>query len=73
MKKVPTGEQLWKTTSDIPSGGEMIYGKEVPKDVKDKYFKDNLNETLKDGGNFFDRNKEAIQDALRKLQRRKGK
>jgi hypothetical protein len=41
MKKIK-GKML--TTTPPLSGGEMIYGKEVKKKVKDRFDKDNLNE-----------------------------
>jgi hypothetical protein len=41
MKKIKDGKKLW---SETPSGGEVIYGKEVNKKIKDKYSRENLNE-----------------------------
>jgi hypothetical protein len=41
MVKRVDGDKLW---SESPSG-EMIYGKEIEKSVKEKYSKENLNES----------------------------
>lgn len=45
MKKVKKGNQLW--TPSVSGGDDMIYGKEVNKKKKDKYNKENLNESIK--------------------------
>lgn len=41
MKKIKSGTKLW---SESPSAGDMLYGKEVKKEIKDRYNRDNLNE-----------------------------
>lgn len=46
MKK-HKGERLWRTDSDSLSAAEMIYGIEVPKEIKERYEKENLNECKK--------------------------
>jgi glutamate/tyrosine decarboxylase-like PLP-dependent enzyme len=47
MKK-QKGEKLWKTGTETISGAqEMIYGIETPKEIKEKYEKENLNEEKK--------------------------
>ena len=43
MKRV-TGNKLWTGTPPT-SGGEVIYGKEVKKKIKDRFDKENLNES----------------------------
>jgi hypothetical protein len=47
MVKKHKGERLWRTDTDSLSGAEMIYGIELPREVKEKYKKNNLNEKSK--------------------------
>lgn len=45
VKKIKDAKKLWGMDTDSLSGSEMIYGIETPKDVKEKYKTQNLNET----------------------------
>lgn len=47
MKKIKSGNKLWTGTPSTSADGEVIYGKEVKKKIKDKFNRDNLNENNK--------------------------
>ena len=48
MKKIKKGKKLWWTMTDTPSGGqELLLGKELPKEIKDRYDREPLLEEKK--------------------------